>query len=396
MEPFMAGNEVTVLEHVAARIEGKRAELVKLDEKPPMPVADAMRAYLESPDRTDASEGTLHVYQSQFRTFLTWIESKLPNATMTDVTPELAREFAGELIRQGKAPGTWNSCMNFLRLLFRVLKSEAGLTQNPWDGIPRKRMMRESRRELTVEELRKVCDAAEGEMRLLLGLGIYTGLRMGDCCTLRWAEVDLHRGVIRRIPNKSARRRNKPVVIPIHPTLGAMLVDAPSREQNEYILPEMAYRYPRGTNQIAPLVQSHFKACGIRVHKPGTGFEIITDKDGKKRKVHTGKRAVVEVGFHSLRHTFVSMCRNAGAPLSVVAAIVGHATPAMTRYYTHVGEEASSAAIAALPAVLGDEPRALPASKPQSVERAAVLKLAESLTSENWRTIRDELLELAG
>ena len=57
----------------------------------------------------------------------------------------------------------------------------------------------------------------------------------------------------------------------------------------------------------------------------------VTGEDGKPKEVHTGTRAVVEVGFHSLRHTFVSLCRAAGAPLSVVEAIVGHASPAMTR-----------------------------------------------------------------
>ena len=60
------------------------------------------------------------------------------------------------------------------------------------------------------------------------------------------------------------------------------------------------------------------------------------------------------MGFHSLRHTFVSLCRAAGAPLSVVEAIVGHASPAVTRHYTHTGEAAARASVALLPSVFGD------------------------------------------
>src|SRR6267154_1030762 len=68
---------------------------------------------------------------------------------------------------------------------------------------------------------------------------------------------------------------------------------------------------------VTDKVQSHFKTCGIKLHKRGTGTD--------------GRRAVVEVGFHSLRHTFVSLCRESNAPLAVVESIVGHGNPAMTR-----------------------------------------------------------------
>ena len=54
-------------------------------------------------------------------------------------------------------------------------------------------MIANSRRELTIDELRKVCQTATGELRTLLALGIYSGLRLGDCATLRWGEVDLPR-----------------------------------------------------------------------------------------------------------------------------------------------------------------------------------------------------------
>jgi hypothetical protein len=95
-------------------------------------------------------------------------------------------------------------------------------------------------------------------------------------------------------------------------------------------------------------IQAHFEKCAIRTQKPGTGpaSQKTKTKDGTNKKT----RAVVEVGFHSLRHTFVSLCREANAPLAVVEAIVGHSNPAMTRHYTHVGELAATTAVAALPA----------------------------------------------
>src|SRR5262249_38070469 len=157
----------------------------------------------------------------------------------------------------------------------------AKLAGNPWEDIQRRRIVANSRRELTIDELRNVCQAAKGELRLLLALGVYSGLRLGDCATLRWGEVDLRRGVIRRVPNKTARRNPKPVIIPIHPILSGMLSETPVNQRGEYVLPEMAALYAGSVCAVTDRVQLHFKKCGIKLHKPGTGTE--------------GKRAVVEV-----------------------------------------------------------------------------------------------------
>jgi hypothetical protein len=117
------------------------------------------------------------------------------------------------------------------------------------------------------------------------------------------------------------------------------------------------------------------------------------DKNAKVKFIHSGKRAVVEVGFHSLRHSFVSLCREAHAPLSVVESIVGHSNPAMTRLYSHTSEQAAGAAVNLLPAVLGDAPA--PALAPvKMIDAAPIRALAESLTGKNWREVKAEILAL--
>jgi integrase len=57
----------------------------------------------------------------------------------------------------------------------------------------------------------------------------------------------------------------------------------------------------------------------------------------------------MDVSFHSLRHTAVSLLKDAGIPDSVVMALVGHDTVAMSQRYTHVGKEALTNAAAKLP-----------------------------------------------
>jgi integrase len=202
-------------------------------------------------------------------------------------------------------------------------------------------------------------------------------MRRGDCVTLRWAEVDLVRGIVRRVPNKTARRNPKPVLVPIHPTLRAILTEAhEAPDRGEHVLPELAALYTDHRTILNKAIQKHFRSCGIRTQKPGAG-----------------QRAAVDVGFHSLRHSFVSLCRAADAPLSVVESIVGHSSPAMTRHYTHTGEAAALDAVNGLPFVMGEAPKALPAPA-RTVDAETVRKLAEGMTPKTWCKLRAELLTL--
>ena len=383
MAPFVVADEATALESIAGKLEGRKAELARLqdEQNPPLPISQAWTAFLASPNRPDSGAETLYQYECQFSAFVEWVKGRHAEAlALRDVTKEIAEEYAASLNGGRFSPNTYNKHLNLLTLVFRVVKHKARLTSNPWEEIQRKRIATHSRRELTIDELKKVCQAATGELQTLLGLGVYSGLRLGDCATLRWGEVDLPRCMIRRIPNKTARRNPKPVIVPIHPVLRDMLAVTPADKRGDLVLPETAALYNRRTDLVTDMVQRHFITCGIKPHKPGTG------KDGK--------RAVVEVGFHSLRHTFVSLCRASNAPLAVVESIVGYSNPAMTRHYTHVGELAAGRAVAALPSVIGN---GKPAANEENDGNATLLKarrIAESITSKNWQTKRAELLAL--
>ena len=397
MEPFLVEDEVKTLESVKHRIEKTKGELVVINEQanPPTSIMGAWAAYVNSSNRPDTGKATLEQYEIQFGRFQDWLKKSQPHITsLREVTPDIAGEFVAYLVSEGRSPNTINKYLNLLALVFRVLKVKARLSDNPWEGIQRKTLITHGRRELTVEELRQVCAEATGEIRLLLALGIYTGLRLGDCATLRWGEVDLIRGRITRIPNKTGRRNPQPVIVPIHATLRAMLEDSSPAPRSGYVLPESAAIYSRRSDTLTDRIQRHFSNCKITTHKPGTGIEIREGADGKPEKFDTGKRAVIDVGFHSLRHSFVSMCRASDVPLSVVEAIVGHSNPAMTRHYTHTGDAAALAAVSSLPSIIGEDVKMLPlAQSPRLVDAGMVSERLRTMTAKTWRQIRDELMK---
>lgn len=390
MSPQALASEAEALASLAGRASALQAEV---DSKAkPLTLTQAWSAYLNSVKRPDTGPDTLAVYEGQFGQFRDWMKDTHPTVeALRDVTEDMAEEYAGHLNHGRLSPNTFNKHVRVLELVFRVLAKKGRIASNPWEGIQRKELTTASRRELTVEELRNVCRNATGDLRPLLALGIYTGLRLRDCATLRKGEVDLVRGIIRRVPNKTARRNPNPVLIPIHPSLRAEIEPlVTAQNETDYLLPKIATDYviPAGKKRIIDSIQDHFVSQGVKIYKPGTGPDSKPAKEGEKPK-----RAVVEVGFHSLRHSFVSLCREANAPLAVVEAIVGHSNPAMTRHYSHVGELAASNAVALLPGIMTDAKPEPKKPEPEAILAQAQI-IAQGMTGKTWKKDKTALLAL--
>lgn len=374
--PFRLGNEKATLEGLAAKVQGVSAELKAYeDARPALALAHGFEAYRKSTERPDTGAATMAMYESQYDRLAKWVAEHYPDATeMRHVSKAMADDFMAYLAQNFSA-NTYNKYATLFKRMWEVLAETARLTVNPWKKIAHKAEDKSAtRRELTVDELRRVCESVEGEMRLLFAVGIYTGLRLGDCALLEWGSVDLTRRMIAIIPRKTARHANgRPVVIPIHASLAAMLAETPQKKRTGYVMPETARMYLDDDAKLSRRIQATFEACGIRT-----------------RKADGDTRATVEVGFHSLRHTFVSLAANAGVPMAHVQSIVGHSSPAMTRHYFHVSENALQNAVGALPDVGGT--LALPdgANAVQAVP-CAFCAVLDGMTLEQMRAARAEL-----
>jgi integrase len=402
LHPFNTTDRAEQLRHVKANLEAaENAEaLANAEANPPLSIAEAWEAYCANPDRPDSGRATLAGYKGHWFQFARWLHKKNPAPVyLMEITPQAAREYAIHLTQGKASPNTFNKHMSFLKLFFRVLAEPARIKANPFDSIGHKTLKPHARRELSLAELKSILETATGELQTLLYLGTFTGLRLGDCCTLKWGEVDLDRGLISRVPNKTRSRGAKPVKIGIPADLFQKLADTPPRNRKGYVLPDHAALYTyvnsegRTTRKpnITNAIQAHFRKCGISTHKEGTGTQLEPDPNnpGELIEVKAGKRAVVEVGFHSLRHTFVSIHAERGTVRAVVQSIVGHGSPAMTKHYEHIGEEAAKAAALAMPSNIVDADfEVLPDPLPPWAR-----ELVESLNSENWKQVKEDLLK---
>ncbi len=401
--PLLADDKAEAERQILARLQSaeSEADLAREVAHDALQLSKAWDVYRVSTHRPDSGPRTLKDYQSYWLHFARWAEGVKGLSDVESVTKQIAKEYAQEFLAGGRSANTYNKHTAFLRLFFSIMTEDEHAKDNPFRGIRARKLKPHSRRELTIEELRTILDKADGELALLLGIGTFTGLRLGDCASLQWGEVDLVRHTIRRVPNKSKGRSDnpEPVLVGIPAPLHDRLAVTPTKHRRGPVCPKTAalYEVPNSQPKVTREIQAHFLECGIDVHAPGTGDRIdrkangTPERDalGKVKTIRQDARAVVEVGFHSLRHTYVSLHAERGTPQAVIQALVGHGNPAMTRLYTHIGEAAAVAAANALPAITG-EPEVPKGREP--IPDWAV-ELIRELSVKNVAGIKADLLE---
>lgn len=198
--------------------------------------------------------------------------------------------------------------------VFSLLAKDAGLQDNPFASVRRAKSDAETREAFTPEELKTIYDNLDDFTRPLFMMAVWTGLREGDICTLKWIEVDLDRRLIVRKTRKTGAK----VKIPISNQLYAFIVSVPHTEDSEYVFPEHAQMYLTNSSGVSYRIKQFLEGLGIQT----------------TRKPEGRTRAISVKDLHSCRHTFCYYAGLAGIPLAVVQSIVGHMTPSMTAHYS--------------------------------------------------------------
>lgn len=336
------------------------------------------------------SENTVKDNRSQWSKFVEWTAGhKVKYAE--DVNADQAKEFRDHLVRKGLSGDRTNKVVMCCKVMFEL----SGIDPGPFEGLRKRHHKAQGRRELTANELSSVCQAATGELRTLLAVGLYTGLRLGDACRLEWSEIAPDLSRIIREPSKSAYKQDSELVIPVHVVLQTILSETPRAKRKGYVMPDMADTYTKSKPVVSKLITKHFADHGIRVHKAGTGVIDKKQKDGTVKRIHSGKRAVVEVGFHSLRHSFVSICARQGVPLHVVQSLCGHSSPQVQRLYLHNSIEDTQKAIDSLPSITGNGKEGEAATDQEREARSNLAEHAATLPIEHVQTLLAQAKELA-
>jgi integrase len=280
--------------------------------------------------KKSVSPGTMKNYCNHWKIFKAWLTDKYPEIKqLRQINEHIAKEYCDYLSEvKMLAASTYNQHRGTLIVLFNTLKEVAGIIENPWDKTERKNPRNDtiSRKPLSDDEINKLLSYIDSEdfhlpnsqeWKLLFYLGVYTGMRLVDCCILKRDAIDWENEIIRVTPEKTKRIRRK-VTIPIFEPLKKVF--APficELDKDDYMIPQIAKSYQHYSCTVRRSVVSIFESAG---------FETTIEVPGRKQLQSV-------IGFHSLRGSLASKLLNSGVPVSVVKEIIGDNIKTIEDYY---------------------------------------------------------------
>lgn len=169
-------------------------------------------------------------------------------------------------------------------------------------------------------------------------LCLYTGIRLGEICALKWENIHLKGGFIRivstlqRIQNVENADGPKTRIICSPPKSLASSREIPLPEFLLEILRQGCPKYD--LNSFFLTGSSHF----LEPRSYQNHF-----------KAYLKINEIPEINFHALRHTFATRCVLAGVDIKSLSEILGHSSVQMTlNYYVHPSLEDKRRQIALL------------------------------------------------
>lgn len=318
----------SIIEDLRTEITGERANDSSL--------RDFVTTWLsEKADETKKS--SMQTYQTATKKFLASLGAKA-DENMTEITRNDIMAFRKSMVGNISATSV-NHNLKCIKMLFKAARKNQIIEENPAETVDTVRKASvQKRRPFTQEELQLTLNAADPEWKSMILFGLYTGQRLSDIAGLTWANIDFDREELHFTTAKTGRSMNIPLAVPLQKHLDSLpKAQKPTAplHPNAYATVTKVGKTTTLSNQFADILAN----AGLR--KPV--------EHSKKKEGRESARDQNELSFHCLRHTAVSLLKDAGIPDATVMEMIGHSSLQMSQRYTHVGKEALVRAVASLP-----------------------------------------------
>lgn len=278
----------------------------------------------------------------------------IANIQICNLSSRICQEFINDITTSDKkySMATIVKTYNTLNAALRYASNNDEIRKNPMDLVTLPSSDKVQTKEKVIEfftpaevkELKKECLRAFSNGKPVYGLGdviillTYTGMRIGECLGLCWADYDPEKkqltidntiavvkerseGAVRKtkISNTSAKTDKSKRIIPLSQTA----VDALTRIKERS-------KYTASTDYIV----CTRNGCVGNARNVRRCLASVLEKCDFKNGTHDTR------GLHCLRHTFVSMLLDKGVNIKIISELVGHRKVSTTyNIYAHLIQE---------------------------------------------------------
>ena len=255
-------------------------------------------------------------------------DMKLP-----EITPAQISALLLGIQTEGKAHSTVIEVYTILHSLFKMAYMGDMIERNPMDKVERPKPRKGEVKPVepavfTAAEVQRIIDVLEREplkWRALIHLLIDTGIRRGECCAVRWENIDFKTGAITIAGNLCYTKAK------------GVYLDTPKNGRTRTVY--------AGDATMALLHQLREEQAGKCISafvftQEGSAGPMHPQSPTRYLKKLSERYDIPDLHPHKLRHTFASVAITNGADVAGVSEALGHSDKAVTlRMYTHANEE---------------------------------------------------------
>ena len=328
---------------------GQSAEVITLGEW--------MDRWLESYAKPTVKLSTYCSYEQYIRSH---IKPQIGMLYMNRLRVDDLQDFFNERRQNGnvKGPGglspkTLTNIRNLLHLALEQAVQNKLIKENPVEGVRLPKNVQREMRVLSREEQDRLIRAArQAPEPAAFGVifDLFTGLRLGELCGLRWQNVDMKQGTFlvcetrNRLPNHDDSIAASTTV----KTVASTKTDHSRR--TVYLLDELFQDlkyYKEIQDSIAAEYPGYNQEGYVFCQENGQPYEPRTYQDLFKRCVR--QAGIKDANFHALRHTFATRSLEQGMDVVTLSRLLGHANPSITMdKYGHALDDHKRASIGKL------------------------------------------------
>ena len=267
------------------------------------------------------SPHTVRAYGNDLRAWAQWYGQTTGGQALTAADPRDIRDYQGYLVRQGLKPATINRRLNAMRRFYKWATRKGLADEDPFEDlrVGVKVQKQTAPKWLTEKEQRRLLRAVREFGRkdrlrdmAIIRLGMDAGLRLSEIAALTLDDIELNArsGWVQVRYGKGGKAREVPLSVEARKALRSWLAE---REDHRH-------------------ADDPHLLLGQRGPLAGPGVYRIVKKYGQKADIEG-------LTPHALRHTFAKNLIDAGRPLTVMAALMGHESLNTLAIYTRPSRE---------------------------------------------------------
>ncbi len=263
---------------------------------------------------------------------LTLINHLLPHfAEYTDIRETDVQQFVISQLANGLVQKTVKDQLIVLKMIYRFGCKQGYFTLHDWDiHFPTEQQKKEIA-VLTIDQQRRLMRHLQGNFtfqNLGILLCLYTGIRIGEVCALRWSDIDIETGTL------YVRRT----------------IERIYKIEDEKKSTELLISTPKTKNSLRdiPLCRELMKLLKPLLRVVNQDYYILTNlpKPTEPRTYRNYYSHLLRslnipyIKFHGLRHSFATRCIESGCDYKTVSILLGHSNISTTlNLYVHPNHE---------------------------------------------------------